>query len=195
MNVKNLVLGIGIFIVFMFLLHNGIRAFYPGPEYENYCKTSMYPTYPTVVSPNCTYPREIREQEQQCYNDKGQPMYEYNEAGCTIAVKECNYCQRDFDAANKDYNKVVFIIAIIIGIITLLVGYAILTIEPVGSALMASGIGAIIYGTIRNWDNLGSIGRFILLLLAFLLLIWITVRLNTLAHADGKKRRFFSRKK
>lgn len=183
MRVKNLVLGIGIFIVFMFLLHNGIRAFYKSaPMYDDFCNYTSY--YPREIKPlptgqSCTFPTALREQEQACYDQKGQPVYEYDEYGCQILVKECDLCQTYYDEARNDYNKVVFIIALIVGIITLIVGFAILSVEPVGSALMASGIGAIVYGTIINWENLGNWGRFLLLLIAFVLLIWIALRLNT----------------
>ncbi len=183
MKVKNLVLGIGIFIVFMFLLHNGIRAFYqPAPEYGDFCNyQSFYPreTKPLPIGQTCTYPPSLREAEQTCYNTKGQPIYDYDEYGCQISVKECDYCQLEYDEARQSHNKVVFIIALIVGIITLIIGYTWLSLEPAGSSLMASGIGAIVYGTMVNWNNLGNLGRFLLLLLAFLLLVWIAYRLNS----------------
>jgi hypothetical protein len=180
---KNFVLGIGIIIVFMFLLHNGIRAFYKSaPLYEDFCNSNQfYPreTKPLPIGQSCPFVQQLQEQERECYNQKGQPIYEYNEYGCSISVKECDFCQRTYDEARNDHSKVVFIIALIVGIITLLVGYTILSIEPVGSSLMASGIGAIIYGTIYNWENLGNFGRFLLLLIAFVILVWIAIRLNT----------------
>ncbi len=183
MKVKNLVLGIGIFIVFMFLLHNGIRAFYqPAPMYNDFC--NFEGNFPREVKPlpqgqTCTYPASLREAEQTCYSGKGQPVYNYDEFGCQVSVKECDYCQKEYDDKLQAHNKVVFIIALVVGILTLIVGYTILSVEPVGSALMASGIGGIVYGTITNWQNLGNIGRFLLLLLAFILLIWIALKLNT----------------
>lgn len=193
MKVKNLVLGIGIFIVFMFLLHNGIRAFYaPAPEYGDFCNNELG-RYPSVTKPlpagqSCTFSAELRAAEQTCWNEKGQPVYEYDEYGCQFKVIKCDYCQRDYDEARNAHNKVVFIIALIVGILVLLVGYAKLSVEPVGSALMASGIGSIVYGTIANWENLGNLWRFLLLLVAFILLIWIALKLNT-----GDKKSFWQK--
>lgn len=193
MKVKNLVLGIGIFIVFMFLLHNGIRAFYKSsPMYDDFCNSinSNYPREPKPLplGQSCTFTEQLRNEEQSCYSQKGQPVYNYDQYGCQISVKECDLCQLQYDEARNDYNKVVFIIAIIVGIITLIIGYTILSVEPVGSALMASGIGAIVYGTIVNWENLGNFGRFLLLLVAFLLLVWIALKLNA-----QKKKSFWQR--
>ncbi|MEK6899207.1 MAG: hypothetical protein AABW79_03875 [Nanoarchaeota archaeon] len=190
MNVKNIVLGIGIFIVFMFLLHNGIRAFYDTPRYENFdsCRAAGYGpggeyfgySYPTKLpgTENCSIVSGIREQEQQCSVQGGQVLYDYDDAGCITGFKECNFCQQEFNEAMKKYNKNIFIIALVIGIIVLIVGFTILSVEPVGSALMASGIGAIVYGTIVNWENLGNLGRFLLLLFALVLLVWIALRIN-----------------
>src|SRR3989344_2033733 len=124
MRVKNLILGIGIFIVFMFLLHNGIRAFYKSaPMYEDFCTNqNNYPATPKPlpIGQTCSSPPALREQEQTGNNQKGQPIYNYDEYGCSISVKECDFCQKLYDEAQNDYNKVVFIIALIIGIITLL---------------------------------------------------------------------------
>lgn len=193
MNMKNVVLGIGIFIVFMFLLHNGIRAFYMPPEYSDFatCRDAgygengaYYYSYPDKfgVTTNCTVSGAIREQEQQCSIQGGQVLYNYDDAGCIASIKECNFCQQEFNEAMKEYNRNVFIISLIIGIIVLIAGYTILSVEPVGSALMGSGIGAIVYGTIRNWENLGNLGRFVLLLLALVLLVWIALRINKQSH-------------
>lgn len=190
-RVKNLVLGIGIFVVFMFLLHNGIRAFYqPAPEYQEFCNSAYYPsiTKPLPTGQTCNFPASLRNDEQNCYNQRGQPVYEYDEYGCQVSVKSCDLCQLEFENAQDEHNKIVFIIALIVGIIVLLVGYLVLSVEPVGSALMASGIGAIVYGTIVNWQNLGNLWRFLLLLLAFVLLVWIALRLNT-----EKKKGFWSK--
>jgi hypothetical protein len=188
--VKNLVLGIGIFIVFMLMLGYGIEAFYPSPKYEDYCSQGrfqgFYPEKPVPASPvDCSYSQQLRDAEQACYNDRGQPIYQYDEDGCTISVRDCDYCQREFEEANKKYSKNVFVIALIVGIVTLFVGFGILSVEPVGSSLMASGVGAIFYGSVRNWQNLSDVWRFLLLLVALVLLVWIALRLNK------KKKGFF----
>ncbi|MBS3090041.1 hypothetical protein J4461_04170 [Candidatus Pacearchaeota archaeon] len=185
MNVKNLVLGIGIFVVYLLMLNYGIEAFYPSPQYNDFCtpgsefERSPVKPYPVSGDPNCTFSSKLREQEQQCYAQEGQPIYEYNERGCALAVRECDLCNKEYNDARQAHAKVVFIIALIAGIITLLLGFLVLSMEPVGSALMASGVGAIFYGSVRNWENLSDIWRFLLLLLSLVLLIWIALRLNS----------------
>ena len=191
MRVKNLILGIGIVVVYALMLWQGIEAFYPSPKYDDFCKNNIRGPYPEKVFPggvqNCTYSKQLQEQMDQCYADKGQPVFEYDDYGCSISLKECDYCQRDFEEAQKNYSKVIFIIALIAGIITLIIGYAILSVEPVGSALIGSGIWAIFYGAVWNWRNFSNIWRFLLLLVALVLLIWIALRLNK-GRVDGSNR-------
>ncbi len=185
MNVKNIVLGVGIFVVFMLMLGYGIEAFYPSPKYENFCKPGLNGAYPVkaydsygLFGANCTFNRQLQDSADKCMQESGYPIYDYDDNGCNVAIKECDYCQKNFDDANKDYSKVLFIISLIAGLITLFIGYRYLSVEPVGSALMASGVGAIFYGSVRNWDNLSDILRFVLLVIALVFLIWIAMRIN-----------------
>ncbi len=192
-NIKNLILGIGIFVVYLLMLAYGIEAFYPSPKYEDFCKTYESGRYPVKAydpgfANNCTFSRELQEAQDQCYRDGGTPIFEYDDNGCTVTVRECDYCNKEFNEANNVYTKIVFIISIIVGIITLVFGYGIFSVEPVGSALMASGVGAIFYGSVRNWQNLSDVLRFLLLLIALILLVWIALRLN-----KEKKMGFFAR--
>lgn len=184
MNVKNLILGIGIFIVYLLMLGYGIEAFYPSPQYDSFCTGAGGGRYPYVepvkgtASGTCAFSRVIQEQSEACSAQGGFAAYAYDDAGCVSGVKECNLCQKKFDDAQKGYSKVIFVIALIAGLLTLFIGYGVLSVEPVGSALMASGVGAILYGSVRNWQNLSDIWRFLLLLVALVLLIWIALRVN-----------------
>ncbi len=194
MNVKNLVLGVGIFIVYLLVLNFGIQAFYDEPRYEDFCTGQQqyyYPSYPELAAVkgaggvNCTLSPTPQEQNI-CMNDGGNLIAgTYDAAGCPASFV-CDMCQKNLADAQKEHGQRVFIISIIAGIITIIIGYTILTIEPVGSALMASGVGALVYGSMRNWSNLSNIWRFLLLLGALVLLIWITIRLNS-----QKKKGFF----
>ena len=182
MKVKNLVLGIGIFIVYLLVLNYGIEAFYPSPQYDKFCTSQQYyypGSYPVPVKEgfNCTI-APTPQQQDSCVRDGGNLIAEsYDSNGCALTFK-CDMCQKQFNEAQKAYSQTVFIISLIVGIITLLVGYLVLSTDPVGSALMASGVAALVYGSIRNWQNLSNIWKFLLLLLALALLIWIALRIN-----------------
>ncbi|MDO8508791.1 MAG: hypothetical protein Q7S27_03850 [Nanoarchaeota archaeon] len=187
-NVKNIVLGIGIVIIYGLVLWQGIEAFYPMPQYDDFCpagrfEPAYFPSKPLPAGESCSFSRELQEAERACYAERGNPIYEYDENGCQIALKSCDYCNRDLEKAIDEHSKIVFIIAIIIGVITLIVGYGVLSTEPVGSALIGSGIWAIFWGSAINWRNFSSVWRFSLLLVALVLVVWFALRLNK----PGKK--------
>lgn len=165
MNIKNLVLGIGIVIVFALLLWQGIEAFYPSPQYEDFC-----PEFRT----------QIIETQEQCEAQGGQWTPEYVQcikAPCPEGYCDLYYtCNQEYQDARGPYSQTVFYISVVIGILALLVGYFILQVEPVGSALIASGIWSFFWGTVQNWSNFTPISRFILLAVVLVLLIWLAIR-------------------
>jgi len=149
MNVKNLVLGIGIVIVYALVLWQGVEAFYPSPQFDDYCSEVI--------------PKPILDE------------------GSRVPIKiedDFKECREEFNSARDSHSSVVFVIALIVGILTLVLGYFVLSVEPVGSALIGSGIWAIFWGSVINWRNFSNIWRFLLLLFALVLLIWLTLRLN-----------------
>lgn len=153
-NVKNLILGIGIVIVFALALWQGVEAFYPTPQYDDFC---------------------------------GQIEPRISDTDKTIQEIDNQYkeCQDAYDTERDAHAKTVFIISIIVALITLIVGYTILSTEPVGSALLSAGIWSIFWGTVINWRNFSDIWRFALLIVVLILLIILAIRLNT-----KKKKRF-----
>src|SRR3989344_4002450 len=120
MNVKNLILGIGIFIVYLLVLNYGIEAFYPSPQYEEICTTHGYyldpNTKPVSAGVNCTISPTIQEQDL-CVQQGGNLVaLSYDEFGCPSSF-ECDLCQKELNDAQKEHSKVVFIISLIAGII------------------------------------------------------------------------------
>ena len=182
MKIKNFILGLGILIVFGLVLWQGIEAFYPTPEYNDFCTANSFGTYPVkadgTLSGTCNFSRALQGQQDQCYAQEGQPIFEYDDQGCAVSLKECNYCNKQYEEALDAHAKIAFIISIIIAVIIFVIGYFLLSTEPVGSALIASGIWSIFWGSAINWRNFSSIWRFLLLLIALIGLIWFTLRLN-----------------
>lgn len=190
-SIKNVILGIGIVVIYALALWQGIEAFYPSPQYDEFCTAGRFDTYyppakPIAVGePSCNFSRSLQEQQNACYANEGQPIFEYDDNGCAISVKECDYCNKEFNDAQDKHSSFVFVIAIIVGVITLIVGYSILSIEPVGSALIGSGIWAIFWGAAINWRNFSNVWRFLLLFLALVLVIWFALHLNKAVQKKG----------
>lgn len=175
MKFKNFILGLGIFIVFALSLHQGIQTFYPTPEYNDFCD---FRAGPIVTKPTeCTNNLELQTLQQQCWESKGEFVYEYDSNGCAISGY-CDGCSIDYNEALDEHSQRVFIISVVISILVFVAGFVLLKTEPVGSALMASGIWSVFYGVVQNWRNFSDSWRFLILFVLFLVLIWIALRFN-----------------
>jgi hypothetical protein len=175
MKFKNFILGLGIFIVFALSLFQGLETFYPSPQYEDFCE---FRATPIVTKPGeCTNDLELQNRAQQCYDSKGEFVYEYDSNGCAISGY-CDDCRIDYENSMDIHSQRVFLISIIVGIIAFIGGFFLLKTEPVGSALMASGIWSVFYGVVVNWRNFTDAWRFLILFVLLLVLIWIALRFN-----------------
>jgi hypothetical protein len=146
MNVKNLVLGVGIFILYLLVLNYGFRVFIGAPDWDDFCSI-----------------------------DESRALAE----GVPEKADVNKGCNDDYRAAREVYTGKIFLISLIVGIFTLIIGHFAVSVEPVGSALLASGIGAIVFGTLENWSFLDEVWRFVLLVLAFVLVVWFAYRSNS----------------
>ena len=184
-NVKNIVLGIGIVVVFALVLWQGIEAFYGAPEYEDYCPSETFVPADVQTEAQCvdaggkwsSYGSDIR----------AKPVAVLDNNSTVTVTGYCDLyfsCREEYENAQDSYSWIVFVISIIVAIGVFVLGYGLLSVEPVGSALMGSGVWAIFYGSVINWRNFSSIWRFLLLFIALVLLIWIALRIN---KGVGKK--------
>lgn len=163
-NIKEKLLSIAIAIVLVFFIAYGINTFYKNPRYDDFCQDKF------PVKQNIT--------EQECINlggkwtqtviprIEGQPVQE----GYCDPTYTCN---QEFQDSRENYNKIVFIISGILGLICVIIGGIILKLESVSTGIMGGGILTIIYGTIRYWGHLEDIGRFLILGIILVVLILI----------------------
>ena len=178
-KIKETILGVSIAILFVLFVGFGIKAFYNEPKYEDFCNKMMYPStpYPERIykETNAALCNQIEvknyELEQDCIGKKGEMIYAPDENGCRVA-KECSFCNKEYMDTMNIYNRNVFIIAGIVGIIAIIAG-AVLNLVSVSSGLFGGGVMTVIYGTVRYWSELADWARFIILGIALGVLIWI----------------------
>jgi hypothetical protein len=171
--VKNLILGIAIAIIFSLFIGFGIQAFYKSPEYNTFCAnvTDMIPADRCPVQP--TYaPYDKYPTNCWCDQDCKANGTCVNTNVCHTTNPEYTACQQNFEKANKHYNRNVFIMTSIIGLITMLVSAFILLHESVSPGLMGGGFITIVYGTIRYWSFAGDKLRFTILGIILAMLIY-----------------------
>ncbi|MCH8329133.1 MAG: hypothetical protein IIB81_01930 [Nanoarchaeota archaeon] len=197
---KQVLLAIAIAIVFAFFIGFGIAAFYESPKYENFCGEREYKNFQTEEEcdanngkwtergPARLLPIEAFEKpiplDAPDSNRYVCTVLEQNDENKTFhcqtvdeiqAQGSCDayfYCRKEFDDVREIYNRNVFMIATVIGIIALVAGI-VLKITSVSSGLMGGGILLIIYGIIRYWSGLENYGRFTVMGIALTVLIWL----------------------
>jgi len=165
MKIKKLILGIAIAIIFILFVAYAIEAFYPTPKYKDYC--GEYKT------------QEIINNKEQCEAIGGQ-WSQYQETPRPIQGEQIQegYCDREFtcrqelESAQEVYNRNVFFISVILGLITVIIA-ALLKLESVSSGLLGGGVILIIYGTIRYWGEMSDVLRTIMLGIVLAILIWL----------------------
>ena len=189
---KSVLLAIAIAIVFVFFVGFGIASFYKAPKYEDFCAQREFKEI--IAQEKC----EAENGKWTSY-ERGvpKPVMAGNQLFCTRisdagknVTLNCEtleqmqqsgycdlefYCREDFDRAREKYNRNVFIAAAGIGIIILIVGFA-LKMASVSAGLMGGGVLTILYGIIRYWSDLPDYGRFVILGIVLAILIWLGYR-------------------
>jgi hypothetical protein len=143
-RLKHNILMISIAIIFALFIGYGIDTFYEAPEYDDFCDENQR------ANPIKLNETELNEQQ----------------------IKQ-EQCWKKFDAVKEPYERNIFIVTVIIGLLAVLLGSFILKIDSVSSGIMAGGVLTIIYGAIRYWGDMHKYLRFTVLTIVLLVLIWI----------------------
>ena len=192
MNIKNIILGIAIIILTIFVTFYGINTIFPKPEYDDFCANyaKPYPIDREVCPAVCVPAYEVV---------KDKCVYDECGSGCgpdgintfeTLA--ECEQglydlkCYERYDDAAKERARKVFFLALPLGILIIAVGAFVFGLEYVGAGLMGGGVGTLIYGSGAYWPYTENWIRFLLSLLGLIILIWFAYFFN---RKFGKKKR------
>ena len=166
-RIKSTILGISIAIVLVLFIFYGINTFYERPQYEDYCEENLN--------------RIQIDNEGECIQIGGQwtitPLRviesEENETKIKGYCDSTYTCRSEFEDVREIYNRNVFIVAVILGLVGVLVGGIKLKLASVSAGIMGGGVLTLIWGTLQYWGNLADVGRFIVLGIVLAVLIWI----------------------
>ncbi|MBT4935506.1 hypothetical protein HOL21_03120 [Candidatus Woesearchaeota archaeon] len=159
-KVKRTILAISIAIVLALFVGYGIDTFYTNPEYNDFCDEK--PVFINTFE-QCT------EAGGQWDEYVGPKPVDERSGWCNVQFE----CEAGFNQANEVYNKNVFIITLIVGILAVILGGVVLKLESVSSGIMSGGALTLIYGTIRYWGDMAKYLRFAVLGVVLAILIWI----------------------
>lgn len=170
-----IILGVFIAIMVSVLFNLIVSYAYEPPKYEDFCggavdgRNAPYPIKAGVDTQsclNCTYSKTLQQQVDACYSQRGNPVFEYDDLGCTQSLKECSLCAIEFEDATQIYNRNTFFVYAIIGFALIVFG---LFVSPllVQIATLPAGAFLVIEAAVKNFDNkLYVIITFALLIIA-----------------------------
>ncbi len=177
--IQSTALAVGIIIVLNLFVNFGIRTFYPPLKYEQFCapstsakayndRTSCEGVGGFWYEPGSNpqggpYPYPARPLKGEQFEPQGwcDPNYQ---------------CNKTFQSASEVYNRNVFIVLVIAGVIALAAGLFIKAATAVSTGLIFGGVVSLIVGTVRYWSNMQEYLRFVILGIALIILIWIGYR-------------------
>jgi len=172
MKVINIIVAIGTAIIIGSLIQLGIQAFHPAPvspwEDRGYTK------------PAAMYDAPCEKTDTKCISDRAAERDAYEAEQQKFADED-----KQYQDATKAYNRDVFIIANIIGLIVFGIGFWLIfstslatQAAPIG--IMMAGFWGIIYGYGRGWGSIGDQLKFVVgLVIAVVLVggsIWLMQR-------------------
>ena len=150
---------------------------YPAPEYGDYCSISA---------------KQIIETESDCMDAGGNWQSYPTKVGgdiegyCDQNIK----CGQEYDDAQKQNAKNVFLIAVPLGILIVLLGGLLFSLDVVGVGLMAGGVGTILRGISGFWRYSSDWLKFIISLAGLAIVIYFSYRFaDKLGFGKKKKRK------
>lgn len=192
MDAKKIALIIGIAVLLPLFIGLFTDAVYTEPQYDKYCNDSKYYTTPVKIGTNCTYqPNPIQDQ---CYRDGGIARTTYDANGCD-QFDFCDYCSKEYTAAQQQYNQTLFYILLPIGLLIVILGIY-LTIDYLGAGFMFAGLITMFYATFRYFGDMSKLARAIVILIELLVIIWIGYKkIGRHDTAMSKQKNTLTRKK
>ncbi len=183
-RIKEIILALAIVVVLNLFFNYGVFTFYKSPDYEKFCPVELtqktYPdrkscedvggmwseSYPSS-SPKCGPPYY------ECGRIEpvpvGEPKQEDKTTWCDATFK----CREAYESARDLYNRNVFIVLVILGLISLGLGFLAISAAPVANGFLGGGLISLIVGTVRYWSEMNDYLRFIILGIALAILIWL----------------------
>jgi len=171
-----IILGVFLAIMVSVLFNLIVDYAYPAPQYDKYCGGVYGPSYPVkyggmgLEGVNCSFSPSLQMKADNCSQQGGIAVYEYDDKGCTTSIKECSMCSKEYDNVMKKFNRINFYIFALIGFILIIFGLysAPLLIQI---AAIPSGAVLVIEAAMRNFDDkLAVIIIFALLIIAAIVL-------------------------
>ncbi|MDP3799956.1 MAG: hypothetical protein Q8Q90_00855 [bacterium] len=174
MKIKEIILALAIVVVLNLFFNYGVFTFYKEPKLENFCSAELtQKVYTEKVSCEAAGGRWY-ESSQVNYNGQIVPVKpDPQVVGATSWCDSTDKCRKDYDTVRNVYNRNVFIVLIVLGLVSLGLGFLVISASAVANGFLGGGLLSLIVGTIRYWSDMNEYLRFIVLGIALAMLIWL----------------------
>lgn len=175
-KIKEIILALAIMTVLNLFINYGVMTFYKSPKYENFC-TSKLSAQQYLDKVSCESVGGQWFENNSISSDGMSPRPvkiissddQQINGWCNSTVK----CSQDYEQAKSFYNRNVFMVLITVGLIALILGLAVISINALANGFLAGGLILMIIGTIRYWSETDDYLRFAILGVTLIILIWL----------------------
>jgi hypothetical protein len=159
---------IGIVIVLNLFFNYAISLVYERPDYEAFCPQTQVVTIP--------------DNQDQCVAEGGQwtnnTYYETRPAPVGVVEKSgyCDLqytCREEFQSATDTYSRNVFVILVLLGALSVLLGNFLKGNEVISIGLALAGVLSFLIASVRYWGSANDLVRLIILAIALGILFWV----------------------
>lgn len=173
-RIKEIILALAIVVVLNLFFNYGVFTFYKSPDYEKFCPVELnQKAYSDKQSCEAVGGKWFENNEPKAYYRGEIPVPvepQIDRKGwCDATAK----CRESYEAVREVYNRNVFIILVVLGLISLGLGFLVIGASPVANGFLGGGLLSLIIGTIRYWSSMDDYLRFIILGIALAALIWL----------------------
>jgi len=167
---------VAIFILLNVFFNVSVGLFLDEAKYEDYCKNN----YPEKVINSADTCKQF-DGEWQAYNSPAPNGDGTMSTGFCDVYKKC---QDEFNTANEAYELKVFVALMILGLLTFGASLFLKTNYLISTALSLAAVLDFIIASIRYWSSANEWLRFVILLIALIILIYIAIKKFSDTHNE-----------
>jgi len=174
-SIKNVVLGIAIIVLTIFVVIYGIGMIYEKPDYDDYCGDKSVGVVDTETDCVAVGGKWTG------YNGEEPRPVKSVDGWCDITYE----CREEYENAREVYSRNIFLIALPLGIVLIIVGIVVFGLEVVGAGLAGGGIGILLWGVGGYWQYGSDLLKFSLSLVGLIAVIYLTYWFNKNGKRGG----------
>ncbi len=176
-RIKEIILALAIVVVLNLFINYGVFTFYKQPRHEGFCAPEL--NQESYADKNACEAVGGR-----WFENGGDVKYYRGEVVPAPAVPNgsndqkgwCDptvQCRETYEAARDVYNRNVFVVLVVAGLIALALGFLVFSVPAVANGFLGGGLVSLIVGTVRYWSDMNDYLRFVILGIALAVLVWL----------------------